>query len=112
MGERVSRTKTVEFQRQRWSLIVTFDSLESQAKSDWDEYRGVDEAFRFVRYAAETSGALWEELREMIQWPKGSRTIEVSADIVDYLATLQQWVTFHTIPLRVELVRNDKERGL
>lgn len=112
MGERVSRIKTVEFQRQRWSLIVTFDSLAAQAESDWYEFDGVDEAYRFVRQVAETFGGLWEELREMVQWPKGSRTIEVSADIVDYLATLQQWVTFHTIPLKVELVRNDKGRGL
>lgn len=108
----MSRLEDVEFQRERWSLLVTFDLMEDQDRSDQGEYRGVDEAYRFAKYAASQSGALWEELREMMKWPKGSRTVEITSDVLDYLAMLQQWVTYHTIPRKMELVRNDGSRGL
>lgn len=104
--------RDVPFLEERWTLEVTFDLLEDQAKSDQGEYRGVDEAYRFAKYAATQSGGLWEEFREMIKWPKGSRTVTVTADVLDYLANLQQWVTMHTIPRQVKLVRNDGSRGV
>lgn len=105
----MSRVEAVQFQPERWTLEVTFDSIEEQKKSIM--WNGVDEAFSFAKHAADQSGALWEEVREMIKWPKGSRTVTVTADILDYLANLQQWVTFHSIPKRVELVRNVEGRG-
>lgn len=104
--------RDVPFLEERWTLEVTFDLLEDQAKSDQGEYAGVDEAYRFAKYAATQSGGLWEEFREMIKWPKGSRTVTVTADVLDYLANLQQWVTMHTIPRQVKLVRNDGSRGV
>lgn len=107
-----ARENRVPFLEERWTLEVTFDLMEDQAKSDQGEYHGVDEAFRFVRYAAEQSGGLWEEIREMVKWPKGSRTVTVTADVLDYLCNLQTWVTYHTIPRQMKLTRNHGERGL
>lgn len=107
-----ARENRVPFMEERWTLEVTFDLLEDQAKSDLGENHGVDEAFRFARFAAEQSGGLWEEIREIIKWPKGSRTVTVSSDILDYLARLQDWATMHTIPRQVKLTRNEGSRGL
>lgn len=105
-------TRNVPFAPERWTLEVTFDLMEDQDKSDQGEYRGVDEAFRFARYAATQSGALWEEYRVFMKWPKGSRTVTVTSDVLDYLANLQQWCTYHTIPRQMKLVRNEGGRGL
>ncbi|QWT29836.1 hypothetical protein PP631_gp055 [Streptomyces phage KimJongPhill] len=107
-----ARENHVPFVEERWTLTVTFDLMEDQDKSDQGEYRGVDEAFRFARYAATLSGGLWEEVREMMKWPKGSRTVTVTSDVLDYLCTLQTWVTYHTIPRQMKLVRNDGSRGV
>lgn len=103
--------REVPFVQERWTLEVTFDLIEDQTSYVGGEYHGVDEAFRFVRHAAQESGGLWEEFREMIKWPKGSRTVTVTSDILDYLCNLQTWVTFHTIPRQMKLVRNKGGRG-
>lgn len=103
--------RDVPFVEERWTLEVTFDLIEDQDRSGWGpECQGVDEAFRFARFAAEQSGGLWEEFREMIKWPKGSRTVTVTADVLDYLARLSDWAMMNTIPRQVKLVRNGKER--
>lgn len=107
-----ARQNRVPFLEERWTLEVTFDLLEDQNQTNWrPELQGVDEAYRFAKYAAVQSGGLWEEIREMVKWPKGSRTVTVTADILDYLANLQQWVTYNTVPRQIKLVRNHRERG-
>lgn len=107
-----ARQNRVPFMEERWTLEVTFDLLVDQDKSNWGtEFQGVDEAFMFARYAATQSGGLWEEFREMIKWPKGSRTVTVTADVLDYLARLSDWALMNTIPRQVKLVRNDSQRG-
>src|ERR1044072_7476148 len=104
--------RDVPFLEERWTLEVTFDLIEDQDQSGWSsELQGVDEAFRFARFACEQSGGLWEEFREMVKWPKGSRTVTVTADILDYLVRLMEWATMHTVPRQVKLVRNHRERG-
>lgn len=107
-----ARQNHVPFLEERWSLEVTFDLMEDQTRNDGGEYEGVDEAYRFAKFAAVQSGGLWEEIREMIKWPKGSRTVTVTADVLDYLARLMDWATMHTIPRQVKLVRNHHERGV
>ena len=47
----------------------------------------------------------------MVKWEKGSRTVIVTADILDYLARLMEWATMNTVPRQVKLVRNHRERG-
>jgi hypothetical protein len=104
--------REVPFVQERWTLEVTFDLIEDQDQSGWNpNLQGVDEAFRFARYAATQSGGLWEEFREFVKWPKGSRTVTVTSDILDYLANLQSWVVMNTVPRQVKLVRNHQERG-
>ncbi|QEQ93633.1 hypothetical protein SEA_ZUKO_55 [Streptomyces phage Zuko] len=104
--------RSTPFMEERWTLEVTFDLIEDQDQSGWSpSLQDVDEAFRFARYAATQSGGLWEEFREMIKWPKGSRTVTVTADVLDYLVNLMDWTTMHTVPRQVKLVRNHRERG-
>lgn len=105
--------REVPFMQERWTLEVTFDLIEDQDQTHWSpELQGVDEAFRFARFAATQSGGLWEEIREMIKWPKGSRTVTVTSDVLDYLVRCSDWATMHTIPRQVKLVRNDGSRGV
>ncbi len=104
--------RDVAFVQERWTLTVTFDRLKDQSTYSDGEFAGVDEAFRFARYAGEQCGGLWEEFREMIKWPKGSRTVTVTADVLDYLVRLMNWVTMNAIPVSIRLIRNDKERGV
>lgn len=104
--------RNVPFLQERWTLEVTFDLIEDQDQSGWSpELQGVDEAFRFARFACVQSGGLWEEFREMVKWEKGSRTVIVTADVLDYLARLMEWATMNTVPRQVKLVRNHRERG-
>lgn len=102
--------REVPFVQESWTLEVTFDLVGDQTGQE--EYAGVDEAFMFARYAATESGGLWEEFREFMKWPKGSRTVTVTSDVLDYLARLQTWLMYHTIPRQVKLVRNKGDRGL
>jgi hypothetical protein len=104
--------RDVAFVEERWTLTVTFDLMKDQTTYDGGEHYGVDEAFRFARFAAEQCGGLWEEFREIIKWPKGSRTVTVTSDILDYLVRLMDWVAMHTIPRQVKLVRNEGSRGV
>jgi hypothetical protein len=98
-----------KYRDEAWTLHVTFDPVETAHLES-----GVDEPFAFARYAANRSGALHEEMPVFMKWEKdeetGTRTVTVTSDVLDYLSNLQVWVSYHTIPRKVELVRN-KERG-
>jgi hypothetical protein len=88
------------FQQGRWSLVVEFDDWENQDNCE------MDEAFAFSLFVGRTFGGLWEELREIMKWEKGTRQVEVSSNMIDYLAKLMEWIMYHTIPKQVELKRN------
>lgn len=98
--------RNVHYIEDRWVLEVTFDSIEDQKKSRAGyAWNGVDEAFSFVRHAVDTSGVMSWEIRQMVKWEKGSRTVTITSYTIDYLDTLQGWVTMFTIPVKMELKR-------
>lgn len=97
-----------KYRDEAWTLRVKFDPPETAHLES-----GVDEAYAFAKHAANMSGALHEEIPVFMKWEKHedeTRTVTVTSDVVDYLANLQQWCTYHTIPLRVDLIRNEKGR--
>ena len=88
-----------KFQQEKWSLHLEFDPHDAD-DPDWDE------TVMFMMYVARTFGGLWEELREILSHEIGTTKVEISTNELDYLGRLMQWVTYHTIPREMRLVRN------
>lgn len=89
-----------KFQQGRWSLHVEFDPYNPEDEESRDE------TYLFMMHVARTFGGLWEEIREVMRHEKGTTRVEVSCDLLDYLARVMDWVMFHTIPKEIRLVRN------
>lgn len=100
--------RNVHYIEERWVLEVTFDSIEDQKADQYvsNPTPGVDEAWSFVRHAVNECGGVSWEIREFIKWEKGSRTVTVTSDVIEFLADLQHWLVMMTIPVKVELRRS------
>lgn len=102
--------RNVHYIEERWVLEVTFDSFEKQNEREgyWTS-DGIDDAWRFVRHVVDQCGGVSWEIREFVKWEKGSRTVTVTSDVIEFLADLQSWVTMHCIPVKMELRRTEDE---
>lgn len=94
------------FQRERWSLFLEFDSFEIQSQPGRELLHPLGEKAAVEAHILETFGGLPEEYAEVVMHHEDGR-MEVSASVLDYLCSVMQWVTFHTIPRVVNLVRNE-----
>lgn len=95
------------FERARWSLYVTFDSYEIQAQGEMLNPLGDKAALE--GYVLREFGGLPEELPEIWLDHEDGR-IEISTEVLDFLAKVMDWITMHTIPQEIKLVRNGDRR--
>ena len=106
------KRRAAKFQQGRWSLYVTFDPVAAQFSGGYG--REFEEAWKFCMWVARNFGGLHFELPEILRWERyadtGRTHVEVSVDILDFQARALDWLTYHTIPVEVRLVRNG-ERG-
>lgn len=93
------------FERERWSLFLEFDPYEVQAKGEMLSVLG-DRA-ELEAYVLREFGGLPEELPEIWLDHEDGR-IEISTSILDFQAKIMEWVTMHTIPREMKLVRNEE----
>lgn len=95
-----------KFQRDRWSLYVTFDPYEVEAASGTMENL-LGEKAEFEAHVLHTFGGLPEEIHEILMHHEDGR-VEVSVELIDYLHQLTDWLFSYTIPQEVKLVRNQE----
>ena len=91
----------------RWTLTVEFDSLAAAtaAGSDIGADCPLGEAAAFYAHVREYWDLLSEELDECTRL--SGETVTVTTDIIDSLEDPLKWVMMHTVPRRVELVREE-----
>lgn len=95
------------FERERWSLFLEFDPYEVQAQGEMINILGDRAALE--AFVLREFGGLPEELPEIWLDHEDGR-IEISTSILDFQAKIMHWVTMHTIPRKMELVRNEERR--
>lgn len=95
-------------ERDRWTLTVEFDPLETQQRADPDLAFPRDECSRVIAHLLKKWGLLPEELQETAEWT--STRLTVTSDVLDPLAVALGFITMHTVPTAVRLIR-DSERG-
>lgn len=83
----------------KWTLHVEFDPPGSGIE-------GWDETVMFMMRVARSFGGLWEELREIMVHEIGTTKVEVTVDTLEWLSSLMEWVSYHTIPREMRLTRN------
>lgn len=106
-SERVITVSSI-FQRERWSLHASFDPVERQSfEIAFPGDHPLGELTAFESRILETFGGLPEEYAEIVR-STGEGSIEVTSHIIDWLATLMEWIVGYTIPREVRLVRNDE----
>ena len=94
------------FQRERWSLLVTFDSYEIQSEPGREMLHPLGEKAALESHVLQTFGGLPEEVNEIFRILEDGR-VEISCDTVEYLAKVMEWIPYHTIPQEVKLIRNE-----
>ena len=87
----------------RWTLTVQFDKRQVQdaaamLETDYEERM-------FMRYLWGMWSGLPEENNEDIQ--RNGQTVTATSDVLDPLMEAIRWVGFHTVPVRLELTRNE-----
>lgn len=91
----------------RWTLTVEFDSIQETINAEVYD-GGLGEAAEFYqlvrKHAKDGWGFLNEEIDECVEMT--GETVRVSLELIDPFEALLQYVTWHTSPKRVELVRN------
>lgn len=95
------------FIRERWSLHVTFDPYHVQAEGEM--YHVLGELAHLEEHILSTFGGLPEEYGESVR-STGDGSVEITSQVVDYLATVMEWILNYTIPKEMKLVRNDFRR--
>jgi hypothetical protein len=94
------------FQGERWSLFVVFDSYDIQASDTREMLNVLGEKAALESHILNTFGGLPEEYAEIVRHHNDGR-MEISSGQVEYLAQIMEWVTYHTIPQEMKLVRNE-----
>ncbi len=100
-------SESERFERERWSLFLEFDPYEVQAQGEMLHPLG-DRA-SLEAFVLREFGGLPEELPEIWLDHEDGR-IEISTSILDFQVKIMHWVTMHTIPREMKLVRNEERR--
>lgn len=92
-------------EQNNWTLTIKFDSLETQFKRDPELAFPDDECSLCIRELMSIWGGLPEEFQEDCEWT--STELKATFEVLDNIRGFLEWLTMHTIPKSVELVRND-----
>lgn len=94
-------------ERDRWTLHVHFDDLETQRRRDGELAFPNDEASLFIAEIRRVWHLLPEELQELATWT--DRCVVVEVQVLDMLEGLLPWLTMHTVFTELYLTRADDE---
>lgn len=95
--------------RDNWSLHMEFDSYQEQMERE-SMCHPLGDMASVEEYVLREFGGLPEELGEVLR-SEGDGKLELTVDILDFAAKVMEWCVFHTIPRRLELVRNSIREG-
>lgn len=90
----------------RWSLFVELDPYEVAAQ-DVYPMSELGEKAELERYLLRQFSRVSEALDTVMRTHDDGR-IEITAGDIEFMGNVIQWITFHTIPREMRLVRNEE----
>lgn len=87
-----------------WTLKLTLRPYAEQQEID-PEYE-IDDANRIISHLIQYWGMLPEDMVEMATWNETSVEIR-DIELIDMLVDPMNWIMMNTIPLKIELVRDE-----
>jgi hypothetical protein len=87
-----------------WALKITLRPYTEQREIDPEPV--FDEASRVISHLIEYWGMLPEDMLEMATWSETSVEVR-DIEVLDMLVDPMNWIMMNTIPLKIELVRDE-----